>query len=264
MADVSTTHPRVLRADAVCAEAVDLARAALVDAVGTDKVGEHEGVRSEGERLVTHIFGSTQPGYRGWRWSVTVARASRQRAVTLNEIVLLPGDEAIVAPPWTPYQDRIAPGDLSPGDLLPPQSDDVRLVPGYDAGDPASEPLVDLSSVRPVADEVGLGRTWVLSLDGRDMAAERWNDGEQGPDSPLAKQAPGRCHDCGFMVRLSGPLSGIFGVCANGQANDDGRVVAHDHGCGAHSDAKLGRSAGPVATPPPVFDTVGVDDVESF
>lgn len=62
--------------------------------------------------------------------------------------------------------------------------------------------------------------------------------------------------NCAFLVSLAGPLSSRFGVCANGMANDDGRVVAFDHGCGAHSDARLSRSAAPQKLPPPVYDTV--------
>ena len=78
-------------------------------------VGEHLAARAEGDRVVTHLFDCARPGYVGWRWSVTVARASRQKAVTVDEIVLIPGDEAIVAPTWVPYRERIQPGDLSPG-----------------------------------------------------------------------------------------------------------------------------------------------------
>ncbi len=57
-------------------------------------------------------------------------------------------------------------------------------------------------------------------------------------EAPLARSAPAPCGSCGFLLRLAGPLSGTFGVCANGDANDDGRVVAIDHGCGAHSEAR--------------------------
>ena len=46
-----------------------------------------------------------------------------------------PGDEAIVAPAWVPYRERILPGDLSPGDLLPVSDEDPRLVPTYSFGD---------------------------------------------------------------------------------------------------------------------------------
>ena len=67
-------------------------------------------------------------------------------------------------------------------------------------------------------------------------AAERWWDGDQGPDSARARQAPGRCGDCGFLTPLAGSLGVLFGVCANAVAPDDGRVVAIAHGCGAHSE----------------------------
>ena len=75
-----------------------LARAALLEDVGAADVGDHLGAVAEGERVVSHQFACTRPGYVGWRWSVTVARAPRQKTVTVDEIVLLPGDDAIVAP----------------------------------------------------------------------------------------------------------------------------------------------------------------------
>jgi hypothetical protein len=43
-------------------------------------------------------------------------------------------------------------------------------------------------------------------------------------------------------------------------ANADGHVVALTHGCGAHSKAKLSRSAAPQVLPPPVLDTLNVDE----
>ena len=36
--------------------------------------------------------------------------------------------------------------------------------------------------------ELGLGRVRVLSADGRDEAATRWADGDNGPNSPLPRQ----------------------------------------------------------------------------
>ena len=248
-----------MSSDAVLADAVDAARAALEDVVEPAVVGEHLRAVPEGEGLLTHLFVCAQPGYRGWTWAVSLSRAPEDEApVTVNDVVLLPGDDAVVAPPWTPYRERIQPGDLSPGDLLPPEEDDARLVPAWSAGDHLE--TLDLYFAR----EVGLGREWVLSLEGRDLAAQRWQDGDQGPEAPLAKQAPGRCDSCGFLVSLAGQLSDRFGVCANGSANDDGRVVALDHGCGAHSGARLSRSAGPQKLPPPALDTVTVDDVDDL
>jgi hypothetical protein len=251
------------RPDAVAAGAVDQARAALVEEVGVADVGDHLGHLVEDERVVTHLFACTRKGYAGWRWSVTVARASRQKNVTVDEVVLVPGDDALVAPAWVPYKERIRPGDLSPGDLLPVEDDDPRLVPTYSFGD---DPLSgdDKAQVRSVAAELGLGRVRTLSVEGRDLAAQRWYDGNAGPEAPLAQSAPDICSTCGFLLRIAGPLSEMFGVCANGNANDDGRVVSFDHGCGAHSEVQLARKHEPQPLPDHVFDTVAVDEFETF
>ena len=218
--------------DAACAAAVDLARAAAVEDAG-DAVGDHEGVQAEpareGEHVVTHLFGARIPGYTGWRWAVTVARAEGTDAVTVDEVVLLPGPDALLAPAWVPWTDRVRPGDLGPGDLLPPPDEDPRLVPSYEDVDSEQLPF-DLHR------DLGLGRPRVLSAEGRTLAADRWYEGEGGPRSPLARQAPGRCADCGFLAPLAGELGLGFGVCANAVAPDDGRVVALLHGCGAHSE----------------------------
>jgi hypothetical protein len=246
-----------LDADQVALTAVDAARAALVEEVGADVVGEHLGAVTE-DGVVTHSFASTQPGYRGWTWAVIVAHAPEEQGVTIDEVVLLPGSDAITAPAWVPWRDRIQPGDLSPGDLLPADEDDVRLVPTYLAGDEGDD------VVRFAVAELGLGRARTLSLEGRDLAAQRWYDGDQGPDVPLAQSAPGRCVGCGFMVRLAGPLAELFGVCANEYANDDGRVVALNHGCGAHSEAQLRKKQLPPPLPDHVFDTLSRDDIEEF
>jgi hypothetical protein len=245
-------------ADPVEAQAVAVARAALVEQVGADVVGKHLAASPEDHGVVTHNFACSESGYPGWEWAVTVARAPGADTVTVDEIVMLPGEDAILAPAWVPWRDRIQPGDLSPGDLLPTDEDDPRLVPTYLAGD-------DLEGwERAVADELGLGRSRVLSLEGRELAAQRWYESDQGPDAPLAQSAPGRCEGCGFLVRLAGPLAETFGVCANEFANDDGRVVSLNHGCGAHSEAQLRKKQLPPPLPDHVFDSLSRDDYEEF
>jgi hypothetical protein len=239
------------------AAAIDVARAAADEAADAGTVGEHLRVVDDGERLVSHHFACLQRGYTGWYWSVSISRAPDSDRITVNDVVMLPGDDAITAPDWTPYRERIRPGDLSPGDVLPPDEDDVRLVPAWSAGD-GEEQTAD----RFFAREVGLGREWVLSIEGREQAADRWQDGEQGPEAAIAQQAASTCRSCAFMISLAGPLSERFGVCANGMANDDGRIVSFDHGCGAHSGARLSRSAGSQKLPPPVHDTVSMDEVD--
>ncbi|MCU1655598.1 MAG: hypothetical protein JWO57_254 [Pseudonocardiales bacterium] len=214
--------------DATLAAAVDQARAAALE-VGGDSVGAYIGPIAEAERIVTHAFEATLPGYTGWYWAVTLARASRSKTATVDEVVLLPGADALLAPAWVPWQERLRPGDLSPGDLLPPVEDDPRLVPAYvESDDPA---------VGDFAFELGLGRPRVMSREARLDAAERWYEGDNGPDSPMARQAPARCGTCGFLLPLAGSLRAGFGVCGNEITSSDGHVVSVEYGCGAHSEA---------------------------
>lgn len=209
----------------ILADAVDVARRALVE-LEPAGVGAHLGVTAEDASAATHRFEATLPGYRGWQWAVVVAAAPGATYATVSESALLPGPDALVAPDFVPWEQRVRPGDLAPGDLLAPLPNDLRLVPGYVAnGDPA---------VDEVARDIGLGRTQVLSLEGREEAAERWY-AEFGPDTEMAKAAPSTCGLCGFYLPLAGAMRAAFGVCGNAMGAD-GRVVHVEYGCGAHSD----------------------------
>jgi hypothetical protein len=242
--------PSVL--DTVTAAAVELARAAAeLEAPGL--IGEHLGTDADEERVVTHLFATLDPAYRGWRWAVTLARAPRARTVTVDEVVLIPGEDALLAPEWVPWSDRLRPGDLGVGDLLPTAADDPRLVPTYFSADDEEQ--------EAVAYELGLGRPRVLSYDGRMDAVDRWYGGEPGPEAAIARAAPASCASCGFFVQLSGSLAQAFGVCANEFAPDDGRVVAVDHGCGAHSEAVVLPAA--AVSSPPLVDEFGIDVVDA-
>jgi hypothetical protein len=366
---VSPVTTRQAEPDQACADAVDLARAAAEADAGPGQVGPHVGTAVEGDRVVTHLFACLGAAYAGWRWAVTVARASRSKTVTVSECVLLPGPDSLLAPDWVPWTERVRPGDLKAGDLLPARSDDERLVPvvaivgdaglldwdendawrlsdlaaaaaaergeataadqGRPAGGRKDEP--DAGEPQPSQAESGqaqsgqaqsgqapsgqesgqaqagqpqpgqarddsgradgvqgeprgrgqaggrsrsrrrsgarerertpgmLRPTRVLSATGRDEAAFRWYTGEQGPRSELASAAPASCLTCGFMVRLSGPLGRVFGVCANEFAPDDGRVVSVDHGCGAHSDGAVVAEAAPPDLAAPTVDELGYD-----
>ncbi|HEV3380382.1 MAG TPA: DUF3027 domain-containing protein [Trebonia sp.] len=269
---MSTTRTRTKEPDQVCAEAVDLARAALVTApgVGAGAVGTHMGVEAVTDRVVTHLFECLDPAYAGWRWAVTVARAPRSRVVTVDESEMLPGPDALLAPEWVPWQDRLRPGDVGIGDLLPASADDERLVPfAVLEGDDAvidwfrpwtdSENLTEAGPAEP-SELPAPGRSRVLSAFGRDDTAQRWYDSDHGPESPLSHAAPANCVSCGFFVPLSGGLGRMFGVCGNAYAPDDGRVVSADHGCGAHSETVLTGSQTPVGAP--VIDEFGYDLVE--
>ncbi len=251
----SGRRPRAPRLDATCANAVDIARQAVTE-VEPEYVGEHLAATVEADRVVTHLFECLLPGYRGWRWAVTVTRAPRSRKVTVNETVLLPGPDALLAPPWVPWDERLKPGDLGVGDLLPTPPDDERLVPGYfHSDDPA---------VEDVAWELGLGRPRVMSRQGRTETAQRWYESDHGPDAPISVSAPreARCGTCGFWLPLAGVLRQAFGVCGNLYAPDDGRVVSVDHGCGAHSEVVV-TSEDRLDELPTVYDDGEVELVET-
>jgi hypothetical protein len=256
-APTKATTRRAARLDAACAEAVELARCAAADADpdGGRNVGEHLGATAEAERLVTHLFECLLPGYRGWRFETTVTRIARSKHVTVCETEILPGPDAILAPTWLPWGDRVQPGDLGVGDLLPAEEDDDRLVPGYvQSDDPA---------VEEVASELGLGRPRVMSRLGREEAAQRWYDGEHGPGAQIAQAAPvtARCGTCGFYLPVAGSLRAVFGVCGNLFAPDDGVVVSADHGCGAHSDALSGSPTAPANPEPTFYDDASVETI---
>ncbi|GAA3460031.1 DUF3027 domain-containing protein [Saccharothrix longispora] len=237
MTSTPTQQPDPVLADTA---AVELARAAAQEEAGAERIGDHVGVIAEDEVSATHLFEAEHAGYRGWNWAVTVAFAGPGTPLSVSEVVLLPGDEALVAPDWVPWHERVRAGDLGVGDLLPAPEDDPRLAPGYVASD---DPAVE-----EVALEVGLGRVRVLSREGVLDAAQRWHSGDFGPRSEMARSAPAHCGTCGFYQRVAGSLGAAFGICANELTPADGHVVHVEYGCGAHSEVEVeGGPAIPVA-----------------
>lgn len=232
-----------IRPDATLKGAVEVARAAATAVADGATVGEHLGMEMVDERVATHYFACAAPAYRGWRWAVSVARVPRSKTVTVSETDLVPGDGALLSPEWVPYAERLAPGDLGPGDVTPFVEDDPLLEAGFEA---TGDEDVDALALW----ELGLGRPRVLSAEGRETAASRWYEGEHGPTAPVALKAPLPCSSCGFFLPMAGALRSVFGVCANAWSPSDGGVVSLDHGCGAHSEADMpAPAAEKIATP---------------
>jgi hypothetical protein len=214
--------------------ALDLAKKAAVEDAGkSEYVGEFYSIDSDEDRVATYLFEAKLPGYHGWRWGVTVVKIDDASKPTICDVVLLPGAQALLAPNWVPYSQRIQPGDLGVGDVVPTAPDDERLTPAY-AALPGEEEL-DITQLF----EFGLGRARVLSIIGRDAASKRWYEGDRGPRTPIAKAAPKPCVSCGFFIPIAGSLRTTFGVCSNAISPEDARVVSFDHGCGAHSEALI-------------------------
>ena len=214
---------------------LELARsAAIADAGSADLVGADVSVEIDDDgRVETYLFEAHLAGYKGWRWCVTIAVVDKKSEPTICDVVVLPGPDALLAPEWVAYRDRIQPGDVGVGDIVPSSLDDTRLVPSVHSLI-ADEELDALQVF-----ELGLGRARVMSIEGRDQASKRWYESDRGPQSPIAQAAPKPCSSCAFFVPISGSLRASFGVCANAISPEDARVVSVDHGCGAHSEATL-------------------------
>ena len=214
---------------------LELARsAAIADAGSADLVGADVSVEIDDDgRVETYLFEAHLAGYKGWRWCVTIAVVDKRSEPTICDVVVLPGPDALLAPEWVAYRDRIQPGDVGVGDIVPSSLDDTRLVPSVHS-------LIadeDLDAMQVF--ELGLGRARVMSIEGRDQASKRWYESDRGPQSPIAQSAPKPCSSCAFFLPIAGSLRASFGVCANAISPEDARVVSVDHGCGAHSEATL-------------------------
>lgn len=214
---------------------LELARsAAIADAGSADLVGADVSVEIDDDgRVETYLFEAHLAGYKGWRWCVTIAVVDKKTEPTICDVVVLPGPDALLAPEWVAYRDRIQPGDVGVGDIVPSSLDDTRLVPSVHS-------LIadeDLDAMQVF--ELGLGRARVMSIEGRDQASKRWYESDRGPQSPIAQSAPKPCSSCAFFLPIAGSLRASFGVCANAISPEDARVVSVDHGCGAHSEATL-------------------------
>lgn len=231
-----------------------VARAAVIETAGDESpVGALRGVDESGDGLVSVRYECLLPGYLGWEWTVDVAVLDG--AATVCESALLPGENALLAPPWVPWSDRVRPGDLEPGMVLPYVADDERLVPGYVATD-------DEDLDRMAIFEFGLGRERVLSPEAREAVAERWYRGSHGPSAPSAVASVEPCSTCAFWVPIAGSFRMLFGACANEWSPSDGRVVSVDHGCGAHSQTEAERRLSEWPGVEPVVDSGAIDPLD--
>ena len=85
----------------------ELARGALLEITAADNVGALVSVTDEGEGAQSLLFETTQPGYPGWKWTVSVAHVAGEDPTVL-EVELMPAEGALLAPDWVPWSDRLA------------------------------------------------------------------------------------------------------------------------------------------------------------
>ncbi|KUM36945.1 DUF3027 domain-containing protein [Arthrobacter sp. EPSL27] len=181
---------RTGKPDAVLAAAVDAARAAIEGIAPAEQIGAHLAAKSEGDRLVTHLFESKLPGYGGWQWYAVLTRNSRSKVVTVNELGLLPSADSILAPEWVPWAERVRPEDEQGEEepAAPAPREDAEAGPAADtapeadlAADSAADDGGD--AVGPDADADG------VSVDADDAATDADADNAGSDDEFPAAQA---------------------------------------------------------------------------
>ncbi|VXC11249.1 conserved hypothetical protein [Arthrobacter sp. 9V] len=132
---------RTGKPDAFLAAAVDVARGAVEGIANPGEIGAHLGAKSEGDRVVTHLFESRLAGYGGWQWYAVVTRNSRSKIVTVSELGLLPSEDSILAPEWVPWAKRVRPEDETP--LVEETVEDVSEESVQAAEDEAADSAAD-------------------------------------------------------------------------------------------------------------------------
>ena len=130
---------RTGKPDAFLAAAVDAARTAVEGIAPAEQIGRHLGAKSEGDRLVTHLFESKLPGYGAWQWYAVLTRNSRSKVVTVDELGLLPSEDSILAPEWVPWAERVRPEDAQ-------QDDDDAPAGGAATEQPADDDAAEAHS----------------------------------------------------------------------------------------------------------------------
>ncbi|HKS00401.1 MAG TPA: DUF3027 domain-containing protein [Arthrobacter sp.] len=141
---------RTGKPDAVLAAAVDTARTAIEGIAKASEIGDHLAARTEGDRVVTHLFESRLPGYIGWQWYAVLTRNSRSKVITVNELGLLPSEDSILAPEWVPWAERVRPEDAQDQEEQESQEQDAQEAQDQEAQDSQDEePAEDAPGAAP-------------------------------------------------------------------------------------------------------------------
>ena len=137
---------RTGKPDAVLAAAADFARTAVEGIAPASQIGRHLGAKTEGDRVVTHLFESRLAGYQGWQWYAVLTRNSRSKVITVNELGLLPSEDSILAPEWVPWAERVRPEDAQEDEIADAETADAGAAVDGIAVDAADDAAADVTA----------------------------------------------------------------------------------------------------------------------
>ena len=87
----------------------DVARARCSRSRPPTPIGERRRPRRRGATTWSPLlFERRMPGYPGWHWTVSCRRIGDEAEPTVLETELMPGENALLAPDWVPWSERLA------------------------------------------------------------------------------------------------------------------------------------------------------------
>jgi len=118
-------------------ELQEFARKAAVESAPVNGVGAFVELIEEGESVFTYLFETKQKGYVGWRWSVTVFDSVD--GPTVSEVLLMPGEQSLVAPQWVPWSERLADWKALQAELERQAAEEAALAAEEDGDDDSED-----------------------------------------------------------------------------------------------------------------------------
>jgi hypothetical protein len=150
-------------------ERAALALAALGEVTDPNDVGELLGMDEIEAGVIDVRFACRLTAYTGWHWTVSTSDLPDDE-MTVLEVELLPGDGALLAPPWVPWTERLADWRRQhPDELHPDEADD-------DVADLDGDPELDEDDLA-VDDE--LDELDDVELDEAELDEDEGSDGSE-------------------------------------------------------------------------------------
>jgi hypothetical protein len=157
-----------------------LALGALAEVTEPASVGELVRVEELEEGVRNLVFACRLPGYRDWSWIVSTAQVEGADPTVL-EVELLPGEGALLAPPWVPWAERLAEYRRT----HPDEAVEVDELAEDDLDDDADLDETDLDEVDDDALELD-----VVDFEDDEDEVDEVGDGQDERDEPEEPEEP--------------------------------------------------------------------------
>jgi len=90
------------------AKNIDVALALLEADLPTGSYGEFVSETEPAKGVIELRFNCLMRGYSGWHWLVTLTQPDKRKPATISELHLIASEDALLAPKWVPWSERLA------------------------------------------------------------------------------------------------------------------------------------------------------------